>query len=327
MQSYEQLRQATRHSASVPMLKIRTNGDTQYRDGTDSATVQQYKQDMKDGVEFPPIDTVFDGEFYWVYDGFHRLSAMQRIGKSMVAVKYLEGDKADAQLLALTANANHGLPRNVATKRRIGLAAIANPALTGRTAYDLSKITGLSLPFIKSLSNPDEKVRQQDSRDRSAAKKLKQKVVNPIATDDDWHEHTETGPDPESAPSGINSTQDWGPSEDELKANELAQQADQEMFNKMLEADEPLKLAVEENKRLNYLIAQKDVRIAALMNEKNEAVKEAKRAQSKVDKMYRERDAYKRSNVAIMIDAEVEGRKSITESIAIDDDIGDGLVF
>jgi len=80
-------------------------------------------------------------------------------------------------------------------------------------------------------------------------------------------------------------TQDYGPDEDELKANELAEQADRETFNKMLESDDKLATAYEEIKRLQFLNAQMEIRIAALMTEKNEAIKDAKRAQAQLDKI------------------------------------------
>lgn len=86
------------------------------------------------------------------------------------------------------------------------------------------------------------------------------------------------------APERPRLTEDYGPSESELKANELAHQADLELLNKMLEADEALAASYAENKRLNHLVAQLEVRIAGLMNEKNAAIREAKRAQAQIDR-------------------------------------------
>jgi hypothetical protein len=90
---------------------------------------------------------------------------------------------------------------------------------------------------------------------------------------------------PKEAPEKPVLTQYYGPDEAELKANELAQQADLELLNKMLEADDALATAHAEIKRLNFLNAQMEVRISALMTEKNEAIKDAKRAQAQLDKI------------------------------------------
>ena len=71
----------------------------------------------------------------------------------------------------------------------------------------------------------------------------------------------------------------------EIKAAELAHQADMETMHKLLESDEPLKVAHEEIKRLNFLNGQLEVRLHGLMNERNEAVKMVKKLQKELDKV------------------------------------------
>lgn len=66
--------------------------------------------------------------------------------------------------------------------------------------------------------------------------------------------------------------QDNGPSTEELAANAAAQAADALMLEKLLEADAPLVVALEENKRLNAEVAHLKQRMNGLMNEKNEAI-------------------------------------------------------
>ena len=66
---------------------------------------------------------------------------------------------------------------------------------------------------------------------------------------------------------------------------ELAEQADREAFQKLLDSNGDLDTAYAEIKRLNFLNAQQEVRIAALMMEKNEAIKDAKRAQAQLDRI------------------------------------------
>jgi hypothetical protein len=275
MKTYERLKQLPRIEADVPVSILRTDGGTQYRNSTDEGTVEQYKISMKDGTLFPPIDTVFNGQHHWVYDGFHRLAAISLLGKPTIAVRYIEGDLADAQLLALTVNAQHGLPRDLATKRKIGLAAIHNPLLENCSNYELAKITGLSAPYIQGLRDPDTKLRQQYARDKAAAKRIKQEVTNPITPEPDCNPIT---PEPK-----IDSGSE--PSKEELEANELAMQADMGIMYKLLESDEPLKLAHEEITRLNHRNGQLEARLHGLMNERNEAVKMVKSLQKQVDKL------------------------------------------
>ena len=77
-------------------------------------------------------------------------------------------------------------------------------------------------------------------------------------------------------------TQDYGPDEAELKANEMAAEADRKMFNDMLEADDALATAYKEIKRLNLAYAQLDIRFKGLMNEKSEAVRLLQKAQTEI---------------------------------------------
>ena len=54
---------------------IRLDGGTQPRAKIDQAVCDEYAERMKAGEKFPPIDVFFDGEDYWLADGFHRISA------------------------------------------------------------------------------------------------------------------------------------------------------------------------------------------------------------------------------------------------------------
>ena len=121
MNSIEKLKQAIPQVDSVALNLIRTDGETQYRENIDEGVVRDYLDAMKDNVEFPPIEAVFDGEFYWLTDGFHRLAALKKLRVQRPEVSFISGTQADAQLLALSANGSHGLPRSMMTKHRIGL--------------------------------------------------------------------------------------------------------------------------------------------------------------------------------------------------------------
>jgi len=54
---------------------IRLDGDTQPRAKIDQAVCDDYGERMKAGEKFPAIDVFFDGEDYWLADGFHRVRA------------------------------------------------------------------------------------------------------------------------------------------------------------------------------------------------------------------------------------------------------------
>ena len=256
----------------IKLQDIRLDGGTQFREEIDQNKVKEYAEKMGDGDVFPPLQCTFDGSTYWLWDGFHRYFAWQSLGAKTVEVVYTPGTQEDAQDLALKANNTHGIPRSNETKRRQVEAALAMKRHAKKSDREIAKLCDVSHPFVASVRNPEVKQKQAENLAKHMDKKADAKA------------QSGNNSTPEAAPSGNNSTSDFGPSEEELKANEMAEQADREMLNKMLDEDEPLRVALEENKRLNFLVAQKEVRIAALMNEKNAAIKHAQALEKQLKK-------------------------------------------
>ena len=263
----------------VRLDQIRLDGGTQFRDQIDQHKVKEYADCMRDGAEFPAVQCTFDGVNYWLWDGFHRYFASQAVGFKEVNVVYKPGTQEDAQDLALSANGKHGLPRNVATRRKQVETALSMERHAGKSDREIAKLCDVSHTFVASIRNPEAKEKQAKNRDASAAKKVESdstlKPGDVVPTQQVESDSTDPKP---------SMTQDYGPDAEELKAMELAEQADREMLNKMLESDEALATAHAEVKRLNFLNAQMEVRIAALMNEKNAAVKQIKTLESQLKK-------------------------------------------
>lgn len=76
-----------------------------------------------------------------------------------------------------------------------------------------------------------------------------------------------------------------GPSDEEIRAAQMQQQADEAIFNKLLLDDDKLSTAYAEIKRLNAVNAALEARLQGLMNEKAEAIRLCKSLQRKVDKL------------------------------------------
>ena len=260
----------------IKLQDIRLDGGTQFREEIDQNKVKEYAENMDDGDVFPPLQCTFDGSTYWLWDGFHRYFAWQSLGAKTVEVVYTPGTQEDAQDLALGANGTHGLPPTKATKENKVRAALSMERHAGLSNRQFAKLCKVSHTFVASVRDASVKATQAANRVASAAKQAVESDSTPA------QKPVVDAPKVESDSTPV--AQDYGPSEDELKANELAQQADMDMLNKLLESDDALKLAVEENKRLNLLVAQKEVRIAALMNEKNAAVKHAQALEKQLKK-------------------------------------------
>lgn len=102
----------------IEIAKIRRDGGTQPRAQLYEEVVADYLEDMRQGAKFPPVTVFFDGEEYWLADGFHRVQAKENIGAREVTAEVHTGTHREAVLFAAGANATHGLRRTNADKRR-----------------------------------------------------------------------------------------------------------------------------------------------------------------------------------------------------------------
>lgn len=107
----------------IALRWVQTGGGTQMRAGIDQVAVNEYAEALNAGAVFPPIIVFYDGDKYWLGDGFHRVAAYQKFwGESAVsksiAADVRSGTRRDAVLYAAGANADHGLRRTNADKRR-----------------------------------------------------------------------------------------------------------------------------------------------------------------------------------------------------------------
>lgn len=261
-----------RSARTIKLDEIRIDGGTQVRENISQETVYRYKENMEDGDQFPPVEVVYDGASYWLVDGFHRYHAMKLIGYRTVEVLYRPGTLQDARILALAMNSRHGLPRTNADKRKAVLMALEMEEFKNATDAEIAKACDVSKPFVAAVRRPEAKAKQDEARKRHA-----KKISNQITQEEAGNQIT---PDPHAGEA---------PDEAELRATELAHEADLETLHKLLEADEPLKVAHEEIKRLTFLNAQLEVRLNGLMAEKNEAVKMVKSLQKQLDKLKKEK--------------------------------------
>ena len=257
---------------TVNLNDIRIDGGTQSRLVIDQTLVYQYIDCMKDGDTFPPIETMFDGSTHWLVDGFHRYHAYKLMGLKKTEVVYKPGTQEEAQVRSFGVNGQHGKTRTNEDKRNAVQLALQHNLTKGKSDREIAKICCVSVTFVSSVRNPEVKERQAKNVAKHFANKESEKEGGVVKL------HPEPVSEPQSKP-------EFGPDEAELKANELAQQADLEMLNKLLESDEPLKLAHEEIKRLNFQNGQLEVRLHGLMNERNEAVKMVKKLQKENDKL------------------------------------------
>jgi hypothetical protein len=110
--------------------QIEMNGGTQMRSGLNAETCGDYRDKMLAGAQFPPVIVYYDGECYWLADGFHRVNAYKQAFATTgqpgpIAAEVRSGTRRDAVLYAVGANDDHGL-RRTREDRRIALRQMLN---------------------------------------------------------------------------------------------------------------------------------------------------------------------------------------------------------
>ena len=254
--------------AEVKLEDVRIDGGTQYRDEINQNTVRDYSEAMRRGDVFPPMAVVFDGTYYWMWNGFHRYFTHMACGSKMVSVSWVAGTQSDAQVLAMGANGDNGMQRNYATKHNQVSAALIHEDTKDLSNRQIAKVCKVSDTFVGSIRDPEVKAKQAEKIERHFKKKFEEQ--------DAERGLTATAPAiPED---------DFAPDADELKANDMALAADIEAMHRFLEADDKMAQQHAEIEKLNFLNAQLQLRIDALMREKNELVKECKKLQKQADK-------------------------------------------
>jgi ParB-like chromosome segregation protein Spo0J len=115
----------------IKVAIIRCDSGTQSRAAVDEDVVTEYCERMLAGDAFPAVDAFFDGNEYYLGDGFHRVLAANRAKITEIECNVHKGTVTDALWLAIGSNATNGARRTPADKRRaIELALLRFPDKT-----------------------------------------------------------------------------------------------------------------------------------------------------------------------------------------------------
>jgi hypothetical protein len=138
----------------------------QPRVGVDPATVLKYRELMRDGVVFQPLDVVGtpDGELLLV-DGWHRVEAAERENIDKLRVRVWPGSREDAVEFAAQCNARHGLPRSEADLSKVVAMLIALPKWRQAVDGDIAKHIHASRATVQRVRNkpPSILLSEQDA--------------------------------------------------------------------------------------------------------------------------------------------------------------------
>jgi len=136
--------------------EIVTNGGTQSRAALNQEVIASYAQKIQSGIKFPPIDVYYDGERYWLADGFHRVAAYQNLKtefswEETIAAKIHQGTRRDAVLHSVGANDNHGLRRSNADKHRAVMTLLQDAEWGGWSNCQIAKVCRVDEKTVRNL--------------------------------------------------------------------------------------------------------------------------------------------------------------------------------
>lgn len=141
----------TTHAEGVAVSAIRADVALQPRVSLDIATIAEYAAAMRDGATFPPVVVFHDGAAYWLADGFHRVAAARQAEAETIAADVRQGTRRDALLFAVGANADHGLRRTNADKRRAVEILLADEEWAGWSDSEIARRCAVSQPFASKV--------------------------------------------------------------------------------------------------------------------------------------------------------------------------------
>lgn len=282
----------------ISLRDIRIDGGTQSRVELNNTTVEEYSEAMADGVQFPPVVVFFDGASHWLADGFHRYFGADQAGLEEIAADVRNGTQLDAQLFSFGVNSDHGLRRTNADKRKAVTGALNHPVSCKWSNSQIAKHCGVSDKTVAAVRDSHFGNSEVTTAERTyttkhgttavmntanVGKKKNAKKDKPAQQPKPTVEMKPTAPQGNTANTEVPEYD--GPSDEEIRAAELQQQADEAIFNKLLLDDDKLSTAYAEIKRLNAVNAALEARLQGLMNEKAEAIRLCKSLQRKVDKL------------------------------------------
>jgi ParB-like chromosome segregation protein Spo0J len=301
----------------MKLSEIQIDGGTQCRDELDDSVVAEYAEAIRAGDDFPPATVFFDGSKHWLADGFHRYHAYKRAGAIEIPADIRNGTRRDAILYSSGANKQHGLRRSVAAKRNAVTNLLRDDEWSLWSDREIARHCGVSHPFVASLRAPKS---QKPLETLPLAEETKGKPLEtlplaeetkgkPLETLPLAEEMVSTQVAPKSSAAALQDRENKAaPAENKevdykaeceklSNALDIAQNdineltADNNAMGAVFDSDDKL---AEATKKIAQLLAENRVlqeRVNGLMNEKNRALQELKRALNKIKKLEAVSDA------------------------------------
>ena len=282
---------------------IRIDGGTQSRVEINGEAVSEYAEALSAGASFPPVVTFFDGVDHWLADGFHRFHAFNKLGIVSIDADVRTGTQRDAVLYSWGANDKHGLPRSNADKRHIVTVILKDEQGRQWSDNKIAKDFGFSNNFVGRVRQSLCSEQSEKPAERTyTTKHGTTAVMNTANIGVQQHrdaakarheEDIERGGHGSARPPVADKVEpeipedDGAPDAAEMASLAMAEQADREAIEKILDSDDKLATAYAEIKRLNAELAQTRISRDGYMGKCNEAIALVKKRDRQIAAMER----------------------------------------
>lgn len=159
---------------NLKLSEIILDKEIQPRKYLNQDLVAEYAKSMKQRATFPPVIVYFDGNRYWLADGFHRVNAKKRIGESKILADVRSGSRREAKLFAVEINVNNGNQRTNADKHRAVERLLRDYQWSCWSNREIAKRCGVNEKTVRNV----KKQIQADSTHTSSFQKLQQPSTN-----------------------------------------------------------------------------------------------------------------------------------------------------
>jgi hypothetical protein len=150
----------------MPLRGVTLDKAMQPREKIDGPTVDRYAELLLEGVVMPAVILVYDGETFWLADGYHRVLSHEKAGLPEIEAEIHYGSKLDAVRIALRANADHGKPRSDKDLRRAYRLAVQHDLVDGGDVDGLAKLIACTDRWARELTKDVREAREAELRQK-----------------------------------------------------------------------------------------------------------------------------------------------------------------
>lgn len=199
----------------IPLKNINLDETMQCRAEMRQDAIEDYAESYRQGEELPPVDVYGTNEECWPGDGWHRIMAARKAELTEIEANLHHGGRQEAIQHALNANAQHGVRRTNADKRRA--VEIALREFPDKSSRQIAEMCGVGDQLVRDVRD----VRDSRTSTVTDTQGRQQPATKPRAQTEPSEPSTPAGPP--SEPAGADHT---NPEQEPQKKEENAYAAD-----------------------------------------------------------------------------------------------------